>query len=94
MIILNTTKLTEIFVIVDDFMKEFEPYTYTKLLGTQVWKGKMSKSEMMTIVIFFHLSGIRCFSPVNRLTVPTCRGIFNVVLQLCYSGTFKELFSR
>lgn len=62
MIILNTTRLTEIFVIVDDFMKEFEPYSQTKLLGYRPWLGKMSKSEMMTIVIFFHLSGIRYFS--------------------------------
>ncbi|OJJ18920.1 hypothetical protein BKI52_24640 [marine bacterium AO1-C] len=59
---LNTSKLAEIFVLTDDFMKEFTPFLEQKLIGTKAWRGKMSKSEMMTIVIFFHLSGIRCFS--------------------------------
>ena len=62
MIILNTSKLAEIFVLTDDFMQEFSPYFQQKLIGAKPWQGKMSKSEMMTIVIFFHLSGIRCFS--------------------------------
>lgn len=62
MIILNISKLIEIFVQVDDFMKEFEPFCQEKLLGPQPWRGHMSQSEMMSIVIFFHLSGIRCFS--------------------------------
>jgi len=62
MIILNTSKLIEIFVQVDDFMQEFEPFCQEKLLGHQTWRGQMSQSEMMAIVIFFHLSGIRCFS--------------------------------
>lgn len=62
MIILNTSKLIEIFVRADDFMQEFEPYCQEKLLGGRAWQGKMSQSEMMSIVIFFHLSGIRCFS--------------------------------
>ncbi|HAS45221.1 MAG TPA: IS982 family transposase, partial [Microscillaceae bacterium] len=46
----------------DDFVKEFAPFLEQKLIGTKAWRGKMSKSEMMTIVIFFHLSSIRCFS--------------------------------
>ena len=62
MIILNTSKLAEIFILTDDFMKEFAPYCQQRLIGTKAWRGKMSQSEMMTIVIFFHLSGIRCFS--------------------------------
>lgn len=62
MIILDTTKLAEIFIQTDDFMKEFAPFCEQKFIGSRPWRGKMSQSEMMTIVIFFHLSGIRCFS--------------------------------
>lgn len=69
MIILNTTKLTEIFILTDDFMKEFAPYCQKKLLGYQPWNKKMSQSEMMTIVIFFHFSGIRCFAWYYRFVI-------------------------
>lgn len=63
MIILDTVKLVEIYVKVDDFMLEFEPLLERHLLGDSgKWRGKMSKSEMMTVLIFFHLSGIRCFA--------------------------------
>ncbi len=61
MIILDTAKLTEIFVLTDDFIIEYEDKINQRLLGGPPWKGKMSKSEIMTILIFFHLSGIRCF---------------------------------
>lgn len=60
MTILNTTKLTEIFIFCDDFQQVFQPYCQKKLIG-QSSEGKMSKSELMSIYIFYHHSGIRCF---------------------------------
>lgn len=60
MTILNTTKLTEIFIFCDDFEQVFQPYCQKKLLGRPS-EGIMSKSEMMSIYIFYHHSGIRCF---------------------------------
>jgi hypothetical protein len=60
MTILNTTKLTEIFIFCDDFEQVFQPYCQEKLIG-QSFEGQLSKSEMMSIYIFYHHSGIRCF---------------------------------
>lgn len=60
MTILNTTKLTEIFIFCDDFEQVFQPYCQKKLIGYST-EGQLSKSEMMSIYIFYHHSGIRCF---------------------------------
>lgn len=62
--IINSTKLVEIFCQADDFCKEFDK----QLLKSQEVKiGKkgpapmMSVSEMITIEITYHLSGWKCF---------------------------------
>jgi hypothetical protein len=60
MTILDTNKLTEIFIFCDDFEQVFQPYCQKKLIG-QPTEGQLSKSEIMSIYIFYHHSGIRCF---------------------------------
>jgi len=55
--------LTQLFVEIDDFMKEFEP----KMIKTMIEDGSkkrncvsgLSSSELMTIVVYFHISGFR-----------------------------------
>jgi len=61
MLILDTTKLTEVFIACDDFIKESTPYFQSKLLGAEKECGSLSKSEIMTICIYYHMSGFRCF---------------------------------
>ena len=64
-IILSTTKLTEIFIECDDFIKGIEDYLNRQKLPSRDKRHEkprqMSKSEMMTIIIFYHYSGFRCF---------------------------------
>ena len=65
MAVLDTTKLTEIYINCDDFCKELSAYElsqnceHTTLVANQ---SGLSTSEMMSIVIFYHHSGMRCFS--------------------------------
>ena len=55
-------KITELFCIIDEFCKEYDEIINKGLLGkTFLRKSKMSKSEVMTITILFHLSGFRTF---------------------------------
>lgn len=57
--------LTKIFVEIDDFMKIYEQNLNIELIGNGKKKRqrdtKLSLSEMMTIVIYFHMSGYRTF---------------------------------
>jgi len=57
--------LTKIFVEIDDFYKKFEP-EFKKILISEKKlkrnrKTSLSESEMMTIVVFFHMSKFRTF---------------------------------
>jgi len=55
-------KITDIFSIVDEFCKDFDKTTQPFLLGVASKRPpRMSKSEVITIYILFHLSGFRCF---------------------------------
>ena len=62
---ISTDKVTAIFCSIDDFCNVFEPSLKKKLLseGKKVRnrKSKMSTSEVLTITILFHLSGMRTF---------------------------------
>lgn len=56
--------VTQIFVEVDDFMKEYEPKMYKNMIGNgkkRIRRGQLSLSEVMSILIFFHISGYRNF---------------------------------
>lgn len=55
-------QITDIFCIVDEFMNEFQSYLDQNVMGNEPKrKPRMSTSEVMTIMIFFQLSGVRCF---------------------------------
>lgn len=56
------TQITDIFCIVDEFCIEFESYLQSQSIGKKSRrKPKLCTSEVMTIMILFQLSGIRCF---------------------------------
>jgi hypothetical protein len=60
--ILDTLKLTEIFIVCDDFCQEFEHYSLSQCYEQPARKERqMSQSEMMSILIFYHHSGMKCF---------------------------------
>jgi hypothetical protein len=61
--------------VADHFEKVFQPYCQQKLIGNST-EGMMSKSEMMSIYIFYHLSGMRCFNRVAGA----------MVLSVCHSA--------
>ncbi len=61
--VLNTDKLVEIFYFCDEFDKVFQPYCQQKLIG-KAHQGKMNKAEMMSIMVYYHLSGFKCFNRV------------------------------
>lgn len=55
-------KITELFCIIDEFCNEYDQIVNKHLLGRLFLRqSKMSKSEVMTITILFHLSGFRTF---------------------------------
>lgn len=62
----SDNQITEIFFHVDEFQQEFElvlqqkAITVTKETKYKTRKPKMSYSEVMTVMIIFHLSGARC----------------------------------
>lgn len=64
--ILNTTKLTEIYILCDDFMIALDNYMEQNFIDEASYQSPrqdrmMSQSELMSIVIFYHYSGFRCF---------------------------------
>lgn len=58
-------QLTPIFCLVDDFCKNILPEFRKKLIGDgkklRVRKDCLSESEIITILIWFNLSGFKCF---------------------------------
>lgn len=63
--ILTDDKITEIFCIIDDFCKIFDKIIERHAVKTPGKRGyhrdgRMSKAEIMVIVIMFHCSGYRC----------------------------------
>jgi hypothetical protein len=64
---MNDDIITRIFCDVDDFCIRLERYCKARLLppsgtgGRWFPQGRLTLSEVMTIVILFHLSGYRCF---------------------------------
>ncbi len=60
-IVLDTTKLTNIFIVCDDFSKNLAHYCLAYETPKQPAARLMSESEMLAIVIFYHHSGFKCF---------------------------------
>jgi len=61
--VLDSLKLTEIFIYCDDFCKEFNHYSLAQAYPAEAEtkERQMSDSEIMSILIFYHHSGMRCF---------------------------------
>src|SRR5690606_8244132 len=58
----NFDKITEIFCLVDEFCQQFFPFLEKNSIGNKSKRPPMmSPSEIISIMIFFHLSGFRCF---------------------------------
>jgi len=63
---MNSNKITEIFYIIDEFCKEFEAAKADHVLSkecdknTRNRKFKLNDSEVMTILVLFHLGNYRC----------------------------------
>lgn len=56
------SKITEIFCVIDEFCQEYDQIVDKSLLGNPAKRpSKMSKSEIMTIAVLFHLGGFRTF---------------------------------
>jgi hypothetical protein len=62
---ISNDKITEIFFRIDEFTKVFEPALRQNLIAqgkkTRNRSGKMSKSEVMTISVIYHVSGFKNF---------------------------------
>lgn len=59
---ISKDQITNIFCVVDEFMIEFERHLSTHRIGNKPKRTpKISSSEVMSIMILFQLSGIRCF---------------------------------
>lgn len=55
-------QITDIYCVIDEFMIEFTSHLNQWSIGkTPKRKPKMTTSEVMTIMVLFQLSGIRCF---------------------------------
>lgn len=58
----NFDKITEIFCLVDEFCQQFFPFLEKNSIGNKSKRPPMmSPSEIISIMILFHLSGFRCF---------------------------------
>jgi hypothetical protein len=60
MIVLDRTRLVEIFVMCDDFVKKLRELPSYSEEFMAMEESQMSKSELMTIVVFYHYAGFRC----------------------------------
>lgn len=59
---IDYSKISDIFCLVDEFCKDFDQTTRSFLLGKPSKRPPvMSKSEIISICLLFHLSGFRCF---------------------------------
>jgi len=85
--VLSSDKLVQIFLEVDDFMQGMHRYLNSQSLPnpngtTRNRHRKMSESEMMTIVIYYHVSGFKCF-----------KWYYNYVIKKLFADYFPESFS-
>lgn len=71
MLILNVTKLVHIFISCDDFCQQLATHLAQEgiALPTRDEQRRMSASERMAIVIFYHLSGMKCFKWYYNLII-------------------------
>ena len=84
-----------LFTCLDDFAKSYEDWEHHNLIPNprqRNRKGKLSLSEMLFIMVFFHLSGFRCFKLYYLYGV--CRHYRNLFGDLPSYGRFVTLQPR
>ena len=86
-VILNSNKLIEIFIEVDDFLVGIVEFLEAQSLPdpngtTRKRARRMSESEMMTIIIYYHFSGFKCF-----------KWYYNLVVKKIFADYFPQSFS-
>lgn len=85
--------ITKIYVEVDDFYKNFKKYWETIMIPeknrTIFDRFKLTPSEVMAIVIYFHFSGYRCFKWYYKEYV--CKYLRNEFPDLVSYNRFVEL---
>ena len=95
MYIINVDKLIEIFLDCDDFCKNFEPVFQRAQIHrgrTGHNKPKLHASEIMTILIFYHFSGMKCFKYYyNRIV---CDAMLSYFPNVVSYNRFVELIPR
>jgi len=90
---ISNDKVTEVFVLVDEFCIDFRKYTDKFLIGNKPKrKPRMSTSEVMTIIILFHLSGVRTFKHFYLGYV--CKHMKNDFPQTVSYNRFVELMQQ
>jgi hypothetical protein len=62
----KTLKLIEIFIVCDDFCNSLTRWQVQQGCLPTTRQGEMSDSEMLTLVIFYHFSGYKCFEYYYR----------------------------
>ena len=87
-------KITEIFCIVDDFCKFYDAlmakYTFKALKKRNYHRaGRMSKAEVMMIMILFHSSGYRCLK--HFYTNKICKHMRHLFPEVVSYNRFVEL---
>lgn len=62
----KTLKLIEIFIVCDDFCNALTHWQTQQGCLPTTRQGEMSDSEMLTLVVFYHFSGYKCFEYYYR----------------------------
>lgn len=89
---ITSSKITEIFCSIDDFCKDFLPVWNRHLLASgksRIKPARISASEVMTIQVLFHLSGIRTFK--KFYTDYVCKQLRDLFPGLVSYNRFTEL---
>jgi hypothetical protein len=94
MYVYDEDKLIEIFCETDDFCQVFSDWEQTHLLGDipRTRRPSLSDSEIMTIIIFYHLSGFKCFKYYYNRFV--CQNLNSHFPGLVSYNRFIELMPR
>ncbi|WP_421947354.1 IS982 family transposase [Phaeodactylibacter xiamenensis] len=87
---INENKLIEIFIDVDDFCKEADKWLRQSGNGHDFkWSSALHYSEAMTVLIFYHHSGYKCFQYYyERLVRPSLKSYFPAVVNYKYFLSF------
>jgi hypothetical protein len=85
-LVLDTTKLTDIFIVCDDFSKNLFHYCLAYETQKPSAKRLMSESEMMTIVIFYHHSGFKYFKYYYEQIIQKAFSCYLIATRVLFSS--------